>query len=162
VFVALLIAMQVAALTLFFVLARYRVPALPALLLAALSALHFIRDAVRTRDVQRLVTSAGALLIALPIVFWPKLPKAFDDEWFKLGYAYHVEGDVEQAEQAYLRALAINAGNISAHKNLAAIYTASAAPDRARAHWQAVWKLAERRKLPAYMQQAEQALDALP
>jgi cytochrome c-type biogenesis protein CcmH/NrfG len=45
-------------------------------------------------------------------VFWPKLPKTFADEWFKLGYAYHVQGELAPAEHAYLRALKIDPNKI--------------------------------------------------
>ena len=59
------------------------------------------------------------------------LPDGFDDQWFKLGYAYHLAGDVGSAERCYLRA----GHDLSAEKNLAMLYDQLGRSDEARATW---------------------------
>lgn len=160
-FVALVAWTQFAALIAYFVLAHYRAPAVPALTLCALSGLLFLRDAIAERRAPQAIGACLLLAGMLPLTLAPKLEKAFDDEWFKLGYSYHLEGDAPHAEQAYLRALALNPENISAHKNLATLYQSGGARGPARVHWEAVRMLAQREHREGYQQQAARALREL-
>lgn len=161
IFVAGMIAVQLIAMIAFFVLSHYRLPAVPALILAALAGVRTFVDAVRTRRVRALAWCAPVLIAAIPIVFASKLPRPLDDEYFKLGYAYHVQRDLDAAEASYLRALAINEDNASAHKNLARLYEARGEIGRARAHWRRVATIGRRRGSTRHVDEAQRALARL-
>lgn len=160
-FLALLIATQLAAMVAFFVLAHYRLPAVPGLLLASLGAAHWLAQRWRERAFQGLAFGGVALAIGTALTFAPKLPKPFDDEYFKLGYAYHVQGDLAGAEAAYLEALSIRQDNISAHKNLARLYESAGDLSLAHEHWSFVASIAAKRGQEQYRSQAAYELRRL-
>jgi tetratricopeptide (TPR) repeat protein len=126
----------------FFVIARYRIAAVPAAVLAALAAARWIAASVRARR-WRLVAPV-ALLLALGCVatFARTLPEPIADEYFKLGYAYQIQEQPDAAERAYLSALAFDARQLSAHKNLAVLYESRGDVRRAVVHWQWVYGIA--------------------
>jgi tetratricopeptide (TPR) repeat protein len=159
--IALVVITQMIGLMIFFVVARYRISAIPALVIAAAVGLHFLWEQFRDRRLGLAAAALAVLLLGTWITAAPKLHKPFDDEYFKLGYAYHVEGDLAQAEASYQRALSINDANISAHKNLAQLYQRNGRLSDARPHWHRVHALGEQRGLPRYVQKARQALDAI-
>ena len=86
--------------------------------------------------------TTGAVVAAAALVFTPKLVKPFDDEYFKLGYAYHTQAKVADAERSYLESLRINLRNISAQKNLAVLHGERGDVERARSAWERVLELA--------------------
>jgi 4-amino-4-deoxy-L-arabinose transferase-like glycosyltransferase len=159
--IALVVITQMTGLMIFFVVARYRIAAMPALLIAAAVGLHVLWEQIRDRRLGLAAASLGVLLLGTWIAAAPKLHKPFDDEYFKLGYAYHVSGDLPQAEASYQRALSINDANISAHKNLAQLYQRNGRSSDAQPHWERVYALGEQRGLPRYVQEARHALDAI-
>ena len=88
-------------------------------------------------------------------------PTYFDDEYFKLGYAYHIQHNLKQAEINYKKSLAINNQFISAHKNLAMLYESIGQHQEALKHWQIVLNLAEQRKDDQYIKEAQKYLKHL-
>src|SRR5262249_22523886 len=105
---------------------------------------------------------AGAALVpTCLLVFAPQFPKPFDDEFFKLGYAYHVQGRLPEAEQAYDRALAINPDNLSARKNRAVLLEQRSERQRAYNEWRDILERAQRLREPAYAKTAQKHLAAL-
>jgi len=155
------IAVQFAALVAFFVLARYRIPAIPALLLAAVFGAQVLWDGLRKRTWPRLAWTGPVFLGGAVLAFWPKFQTDFDDEYSKLGFAYQVQGDLRSAEEAYLEALAINHQNLSAHENLARLYEQIGDPERARSQWQLVTEIARAQHRDAEVRAAEQELARL-
>lgn len=159
--VALFIIAQLVALVAFFVLAHYRLPAVPALILAAFAGIRLFAAAARRRRWPLLGGSAAVVIAGLVIALWPKLDKPFDDEWFKLGFAYHQQGDLDDAASSYLEALAINGDNISAHNNLATLYQTLERRDLAEAEWLEVARIGEQRDLDEHRRRAAAALEAI-
>ncbi len=145
-----------AALTGFFVLAHYRLPAVPGLILAAVGFLKAAVEAGRRRWL-----FVAAALAVLPVVLAPKLPKVFDDEWFKLGFAYHRQNQLTEAEGAYRTAIALEPSNLSAHKNLAVLRGNLGDREDSRVHWEAVLHIARARQLSSAAREARDALNAL-
>lgn len=156
-FVALWNSVMAAQVIAFFVVDRYRLPAVPALIVAAGAGGVSLAEWVRARRRGPLVASAAALAALALVVHWPKFPKPFDDEWFKLGYAYHVQGKLEHAETAYRRALAINAANLSARKNLALLLEARGDP-AARAEWERLYEVARQKGATHHAEEARRRL----
>lgn len=148
----------------FFMLARYRLPGTPVLLLGSAVGAHWLMDRVHERRPKVLagLVLAGTCLMLL--VHWPKLPRPFDDEWFKLGYAYHLQKQLPKAADAYRKALAINGGNLSARKNLAFLLETEGRTAEARAEWQKLGTHAGRLGSAgaAYVETARQHLKGLP
>jgi 4-amino-4-deoxy-L-arabinose transferase-like glycosyltransferase len=145
----------------FFVLARYRLSAVPALLLAAGAGVRGLVTAWTERRGRGLLVYGASLGVAAVFVFWPKLPKPFDDEYFKLGYAYHVQGETAAAADAYQRALEINPQSLSARKNLAVLLEQVADRDHAAQEWRALLERARAARQSAYEEVARRHLDAL-
>ncbi len=126
-----------------FVLARYRISVVPGLIIAAGAGVRTVVDAVKGR---RWILLGGAgLVVAGGVVLAQaeKLPKAFDDEYFKLGYVYHVDGRLVDAERCYRAALALNAENLHAHNNLASLYDTIGNKAAAKEHWLATERIAQ-------------------
>jgi tetratricopeptide (TPR) repeat protein len=159
--VALMVLTQMVALVLFFVVARYRIAAVPAVMIAAAVAAHTLWQQLRNRRLKLAAAAIAVLLLGVWITTAPKLSKPFDDEYFKLGYAYHRAGALAHAEASYRQALTINDNNISAHKNLAQLYQSIGRFDAAIIHWRRVRALGERGDLPHYVEEAQEALDAI-
>jgi tetratricopeptide (TPR) repeat protein len=150
-----------AALVAFFIVARYRVPALPGLIIAAVGFVRALALAARARSTKALALGAIALVATLPVVFAAKVPKPFDDEWYKLGVAYHRQGRLTEAEHAYQQALRIEPDHLSAHKNRALLREARGDATTARAEWQAVLRIARATSRPQYVAEATEHLRAL-
>ena len=146
----------------FFVVARYRIAMVPAAIVAAVILVERVVASLRERALPRAAVLAAGVALASVVVFTPKLPKPFDDEWFKLGYAYQVQGRLGEAENAYARALAIDSENPSALKNLAILNETTGRPDRAAVLWNRLIDVAGRRSLPEYADTARRHLGAAP
>ncbi len=149
------IAMQFCAMVLFFVLAHYRIPAIPSLILAAVFGAYTLLRAIRDKNKHMLTWATPLVLAGIVVTVWPKLPKPFDDEYFKLGYAYHVQNHYAAAGDAYQKAIAINPNNISAHKNLAQLFERIGDIASAQAQWRIVGNLGQKLKRPRYTRDAE-------
>lgn len=145
----------------FFVLAHYRVPAVPGLLVAAVGLVA--QGVAWWRAGDRKPTLAAALAVALtvPLVAAPKVPKPWDDEWYKLGYAYHRQGRLMAAEHAYREALRIAPDHLSAHKNLAILRETLGDTTAARREWQAVLRIATATHRANYITESTAHLRAL-
>ncbi len=149
---------EMASLVAFFVVARYRLPAVPGLLIAATGLASQIASRWRVRDRRALAITSLALLAALPVVLWPKVPMPLDDEWFKHGFAYHRQGRLTGAEDAYRRALRINPEHLSAHKNLAILRESVGDTTAARREWEAVVRIARASRRTPYVVEANEHL----
>lgn len=143
-----------AALVGFFVLAHYRVPAVPGLALAAMGCVQALVSWASKRSWPKLAVALAALAATLPVVFTAKVPKPFDDEWFKLGVAWHYTDRLDEAADCYRRALAIEPKNVSARKNLAILLDSRGQLADAEREWRLLLATARERHLPDYEREA--------
>lgn len=130
-----------AAVVAFFVLGHYRVPAIPGLIIAAVGALRLI---VAVPSWRRRAILSAALAAGTVLALAPKLPKSDDDEYWKLGLAYHLDGRLSDAEEAYRNTLALKPDHLGARRNLALLLERSDRRELARAEWQALVESAVR------------------
>jgi 4-amino-4-deoxy-L-arabinose transferase-like glycosyltransferase len=131
----------------FFVIAHYRLPAVPGLILAAVAGLRIAVSAMRSRSITRIAGVALWLGIGGVLALAPTFAPNHDEEYFKMGYAWHVLGHLEKAKQAYFQALALNPEHISAHKNLARLYMTHGERHLAILHWRRILELANKKGL---------------
>jgi len=146
----------------FFVLSRYRVPAIPVLALFAVAGVvEVARRARRPGAVRRL---AFPLLATAGFAVFTHQTLATEDlsiAWYNLGNRYKALGDWPRAEQSYGRALRGQPGYLSAHNNLALVHEAWGRDDLARAGWERVRALAVERGLERYVERADRHLRGL-
>ena len=156
-----LLATVLATLVAFFVLARYRLPALPALALFASAGLA---EAVRRWRAGALRAVAVAVAAAALATFWSQRVVMIDDlsiAYYNLANRYGERQDWPRAIENYQRALSERPVYISAHNNLALAYEATGHDAEARAAWQRVAELAGVQGLPNYAERAARHLHAL-
>jgi tetratricopeptide (TPR) repeat protein len=156
------LATVLATLVAFFVLARYRIPAVPVLELFACAGIS--EAAVRLRaSAPRAVVLAG-LAVALAGV-WSHRPLERDDlsiAYYNLGNRYRELADWPRAIDNYRRVIEARPNFVSAHNNLALVYEASGDHDAlARTTWEHVRELGAAQGLPRYVERAERHLRAL-
>jgi len=146
----------------FFVLSRYRMPAVPVLLIFAAAALAGFADALRARRWRR---AAGTALFALGCAGLVHLPLAREDlsvAYYNLGNRYRELARWDPAIDAYRESIRRNPGYISAHNNLAIAYESSGMHDaEAIAAWQRVRVMAEASGLRRYVTRADRHLETL-
>jgi 4-amino-4-deoxy-L-arabinose transferase-like glycosyltransferase len=146
----------------FFVLSRYRMPAIPVLAIFGAAGLVQLLDAVHARR-WRWVGLAAALLVALSLaVHRPILRENLSMAYYNLGNRYRELGRWDRAIDAYHESLRRDAGYISAHNNLAIAYERSGVHQaEAIQAWERVRALAGVRGLDRYVERAERHLRAL-
>jgi 4-amino-4-deoxy-L-arabinose transferase-like glycosyltransferase len=149
------------ALVLFFVLAHYRLVFVGALIPLAVVGLKTLADTVRAHRWSRALAAVSLVAAATSAAHVPRFEPDLSDEYRRLGYAYHVRGDLSQAEASYLRALEADGENRSAHKNLGILYAQRGDVARAQVHFSWVLVLAERVGDDEAAAQAGAALDEL-
>jgi tetratricopeptide (TPR) repeat protein len=126
---------------LFFVTARFRVPAVPMLILPAAFALPCLAEAVRRRERRSLLLHALVLLAAVAVC-WPPWFGTPADGWVRdevnLGNALISAGDPQGAVAAYRRALELRPDDPDAHFKLGHLLLPRD-PARARRHFEAAY-----------------------
>jgi len=134
-----------AAVVLFFVVSRYRLPAVPGLILAAVAGLRFVILRFQNRS---WVSAACAVLCFAAIStvsLMPVMRQPKHEEYLKLGHLYHLQGlDAEKAEWAYLKAIESEKGYLPAHKHLAVLYEEQGRTEEAISRWRKVHTIAAR------------------
>ena len=146
----------------FFVLSRYRMPAVPLLAIFGAAGLVQLLDAVHARRWKRLAGAASLLVAASFVIHQPILREDLSVAYYNLGNRYRDLEQWERAIDAYHESLRRNAGYISAHNNLAIAYERSGA-HRAEAieAWERVRALAVARNLERYVERADRHLRTL-
>lgn len=127
-----LAATYAASVILFFVVARYRQPLVPFVMIFAAAGVVKAPAILRTRSVRRLAPLATAMLASLVIAFWPAVsgdPRAITEN--NLGTALQEEGRAAEAVDRYQRALAFEPGYAPALNNLGTALRASGRVDEA-------------------------------
>jgi 4-amino-4-deoxy-L-arabinose transferase-like glycosyltransferase len=159
------LATVLATLLVFFVLARYRLPAVPVLALLACAAIGEAAARLRTREPRALAAVALAGLGAALAGAWMHRVVVRDDlsiAYYNLGNRYREIADWPRAIESYRRVIAARPNYISAYNNLALVYEATGTHDaEARATWEHVRELGVAERLPQYAERAERHLRAL-
>ncbi len=161
IFVGGAVLISCAALVLFFVTSRYRLPSIPAIIVAATGATDRIVALILMNKRRWAALYVALALSALPLVYWPKLPTNYAVEYFQLGFAYHSLKQIKEAEERYKQALEIEPELISAHNNLAMLFQRSGRNQLAQSQWQHVWRIAGKNGLSDYRKLAEANLRIL-
>lgn len=149
-------------LVIFFVLARYRVPAVPVLALFASAGV--LETARRLRRPQRRRGLALALAATAAFAAFAHRTVAVEDlsiAWYNLGNRYKALGDWPKAEASYRRSLEGQPRYLSAHNNLALVYEAWGRREEARERWERVRELAVEQGLTRYVERADRHLRTL-
>ncbi len=120
-----MIGAHVAAALLVFVLARYRMPAVPLLLVFAASAAVWLFDAVRSARWTRLALAAPALAALALVVHLDLGGPSLAMAYYNLGNRYRALGRTEDAIVAYLDALRIDESYMASWNNLALAFEES-------------------------------------
>jgi len=119
------LAIQMLTIVPFFVTARYRMPAIPALILLASGTLRSLPALVKDRSSRIGIQAGGLFLLSAACVNLPRVPGA-DPAGMKvrLGQLFLQEGDLAQAEEAFLEGTRSNPESLSAWQGaaLAAYY----------------------------------------
>lgn len=146
----------------FFVLARYRLPVVPILLIFAASAVVQLLDATRARQWRALALAAVVLAVGTAVVHLPLREEPLDMAHYNLGNRYRALGDWERAIDEYASVIRLSPADVSAWVNLAVCYeSAGGREPEAIAAWTRVRELARRRGLTGFAERASGRLEAL-
>ena len=129
----------------FFVLARYRMPIVPVLMIFAAHALARIYRAARLRELRFCGLALGWLLVLGIIVNLELGSESLHMAYYNLGNKYRDLGRWQRAIDSYGDSLAINPGFVSAHNNLALAYEGAGRSEEAIEVWRGVltWSVAQ-------------------
>jgi tetratricopeptide (TPR) repeat protein len=145
----------------FFVLARYRVAAVPVLALFAAAGIAAVVRAFRGRRVRE-IAALGLSLAGLAVaVNWPIARENLGIAWYNVANRYRERGEYERAIDAYVRALREVPGYLSAYNNLARTFEDAGRKDDAVEAWRALQVLAERQGSAQHVERARRHLAAL-
>ena len=126
----------------FFMVSRYRMPAVPILMIFSAYSLVWFFDSVRGTNFRSLLAACFALIILIPV---SRLDLAVPDSYmayFNLGNRYRENGDHDRAIESYEEALRQNSGFTSTLNNLALIYQEVGRTDEAGEIWQNLYQRA--------------------
>jgi tetratricopeptide (TPR) repeat protein len=147
------------AVVVFFVVARYRLPAIGGFMLAATAAARELVSMARERRWRSAAATGLALLACAAFTYPVSVNKSFGDEYFKLGAKWHEQQLFHQAENAYQAAIRHNPDHLRSHHNLAVLYGGTLLdPEDARHHWKQVERIARERGNTKALEQARQGL----
>lgn len=134
----LFVLVQMAAVVIFFVAGRYRMPAAPALCaFAGFAVVEMVRCCREGR--WRALAVSLALLAAFAVfvnsdAYDLRLREAANRDWYYLGQSHLLGGDYEQAAEAFERAVAQHPGDADAYRLLGHAEVAAGRPEAARRH----------------------------
>ena len=151
-----------ATLVAFFVLARYRIPAVPVLAVLACAGVADAAARLRARAPRAVVLAALAAVLA---GVWSHRPLIHDDlsiAYYNLANRYRDQADWPRAIESYQRVIEARPNFISAYNNLALVLEATGGHDElARITWERVRELGAEQGLPQYAERANRHLRAL-
>jgi tetratricopeptide (TPR) repeat protein len=145
----------------FFVLARYRVAAVPVLALFAGAGVVAAVRALRRRRAREIAAVALALASLALAVNWPIERENLGIAWYNVANRYRDRGEYERAIEAYLRALQGVPGYLSAYNNLARTFEDAGRRDDAVTAWRALEALAQLQGSAQHVERARRHLTAL-
>jgi tetratricopeptide (TPR) repeat protein len=147
--------------SIFFVLARYRMPAVPVLMLFAAHGGLSIWDYLRAREWRMLATSGYTVAALAWLVNWNIASPNLHSAWFGMGVRYQELDRLDAAVDSYGRCLAIYEDHVQARYNLAIAYEGMGRHDAAVDAWRAVHDWARRNGHAVYLRESEARLLAL-
>lgn len=151
-----------ATLLLFFVLARYRLPAVPLLAIFAAFAVFHAAALGRQRRWRGLAAMAAVIAASAAIVNVPAAREDLTVAYYNLGNRYKATGQWELALDAYGEAIRRNPSYLSAHNNRALVYEATGNHrEEAVAAWRHILEVGRSRGLARYVERAERHLGGL-
>lgn len=143
---------------LFFVLSRYRIPAVPVLIMFAAAALVWLYDSLRTRRAAFAKAAVVLVLFAL-VVNTEQQGQDLSVAYYNLGNKYRLNNEHEEAIAQYRQSLEINNDYISAYNNLAiSLEKSGQHREEAIATWRLVREMGLARGLGQYVERAERHL----
>lgn len=147
--VLLFLLFYAAALVAVFVTARYRVPLVPVLALAAAAGVQAVGEAWRDRRTARLalmgtLAVSAVVLGVVPGPFCEERQNMEADFWFCLGTAQFSDGRVDEATQSFRRSLLVDERQARSHYNLGVITAAAGDPETAVRHYRDAVRLQPR------------------
>jgi tetratricopeptide (TPR) repeat protein len=145
----------------FFVLARYRMAALPVLLIFAGAGVVAAWDALRAREPRRLAAVGLALALLSLGARWPIAQENLGVAYFNLANRHRERGEPERAIEAYAESLQRAPGYLSAWNNLARSYEDLGRRDEAREAWRVLLSLAQAQGSALHEERARRHLEAL-
>lgn len=155
------VAVYLASALIFFVVSRYRMPAVPMLMIFAAYSIVWFFDGLRGRSLRSFLAACIALVILVPVTrLHLAVPDAFM-AYFNLANRYRENGDYPQAVEAYKVAIAKNPGFTSSLNNLALLYQELGQDQDAGLIWQALYKRALRTRDPVLLERAQRRLGSL-
>jgi tetratricopeptide (TPR) repeat protein len=153
-----LIAVYLATGLIFFVLSRYRIPAVPILIIFAASACVWLYDAIHTRR-KEIGVAVVALLLFVGVSNAPLNNRDLSVAYYNLGNKYRLANQHGKAIVQYRKSLAINGGYISARNNFAiSLERSGTRRDEAIKAWGVLAEMGRRRGLARYIERAERHL----
>ena len=141
-----LVATYLSAALIFFVLSRYRMPAIPVLMIFAAAGSVEIFDRARGQQWRRLALPALGLVLAVVFVRIPMGSDSLHMAHYNLGNKYVQLGRQDEAIRSFERSIAIAPRFISSHNNLAIQLEKQGRTEEAIAAWRRVLALAEEQR----------------
>ncbi|MEM7409782.1 MAG: glycosyltransferase family 39 protein [Myxococcota bacterium] len=125
----------------FFVLSRYRMPALPVLMVFAGAGAVALYDGLRAQEWRRLALPALGAVTALAIALLPMGKDSLHMAHYNLGNKYADLDRTDEAIASFERSIALRPRFISSHNNLAIAYEKQERNEDAIAAWNRVLEL---------------------
>jgi len=145
----------------FFVVSRYRMPAVPVLMIFAAYAVMWLFDGLRGQNFRSFLGACVALVILVPIT---RLPLAAPDAFmahFNLANRYWENKNYPEAIRTYKVAIAKNPGFNNSLNNLALLYQELGHKEDAGLIWQLLYKRALKARDPVLLERAQRRLGSL-
>lgn len=140
----------------FFMLSRYREPAVPVFVIFASYAIVWLFDVAKQRRTKALIVGCSSLALLALVVHREIIPVDLSVAYYNLGNKYLGLNDHDRAVAQYDRSLAIDASYISAHNNRAlAIEASGRSIEEKIAAWRVVRALGAKRGLASYVERAD-------
>jgi tetratricopeptide (TPR) repeat protein len=155
------VAVYLSSVMIFFAVSRYRMPAIPILLIFSAYALVWFFEKVRTRSRSSLLGAGVALALLIPVT---RLDLAAPDEFmahFNLANRYWKKGDLELAEESYRIAIELNPVFNGSLNNLAMVYQQMGRDEDAMRLWELLRSRALARDDENLLERAERRLESL-
>ena len=156
-----LVAVHLASGLIIFVLSRYRVPAVPILMIFAAFTVVQAVEWVRDKSWKPLGLAVGWLAVAAIVVHRDAGQEDLHMAHFNVGNKYRDLARYEEAIESYQASLAINPGFVSTHNNLALAYEGAGRRQEAIESWRWVLEAARSRGDGVRVERAERHLREL-
>jgi tetratricopeptide (TPR) repeat protein len=156
-----MIAVYLATALIFFVISRYRMPAVPILIVFAAFGVWHCLDAARARRFGALAVALATVALFAVVAHVKLLTPNLAVAHYNLGNKYWALEKRNLAVEQYQTALELDPGYIPTYNNLALVYEEMGDRREAIATWRRVLGLGERLRLGAYSERARRHLAGL-